>query len=153
MWHGNVKYCSNSSLRLHLGKSNSKIYKNEIQSVLLWGGFLSNVRKSEFSKRNSHCHFLEFYKTWSLGWKVKFHSNFTFRLFLGKSNGKTSKKKPKICLNNFSKNNFSAIIRLFQFLDHAIIYLHEKNRKKQSKAVKKMLNLKILVNSYIEPSV
>ena len=35
-----------------------------------------------------------------------------------------------------SKNEFSAKIRLWQFLDHAVTQLHEKIRKKESKAPK-----------------
>lgn len=58
------------------------------------GSFLPNVGKNEFSeKKNTHCQLLGFYKTWNLGWKVKYHNNSTFRLLLGKLDDKNSKRK------------------------------------------------------------
>ena len=69
---------------------------------------------------------------WKLGWEVKCYNSSPFRLLLGKPNGRTSQKNqmlkfPKKIQNalfqatfspNMSKNEFSAKIRLCQFLDN-----------------------------------
>ena len=65
-----------------------------------------------FLKKNAHCQLLGFYKTWNLGWKIKYHNNSTFRLLFEKLNDKISKRKHRIC-PNINKNEFSAIISLF----------------------------------------
>ena len=110
-----------SCFRLLFRKIKCKSLQKNIQNFLFWGLFYQMWAKMSFlKKKNTHCQLLGFYKTWNLGWKVKYHNNSTFILLFEKLKDRISKRKHKIC-PNINKNEFFAITSLFQFLDRTII--------------------------------